>query len=304
MKTIEKITNEFLTKARPKLKESTYSGYSFICERHIIPYFKGTDISQLNNDTIRDFVLYKMKNGGLDGTALSPKTINDMLCLLAQIIRSHIQFDLDIEKPQYIQEEINVLTEIDYNKLKTYLAIGTDSKKLGIIIVLLTGLRLGELCSLKWSDIDLEKGTISINKTIQRIKSTDQYSTSKTKIVIDTPKSKASVRTIPIPLILLSKLGNFKSSDNSYILTNTNKHIEPRVYQRHFKSYLKECGIREYNFHVLRHTFATMAISKEMDIKTLSMLLGHTDVGFTMKRYIHPNIEHRRLQIEKIAVGF
>ena len=304
MKTVEEVTKDFLAKAKPKLKKSTFSGYSFTCERHIIPYFQGMEISQLNNKTISDFVEYKIKNGGLAGAALSPKTINDMVGLLSQIIKSHIQFDVDIEKPQYIQEEISVLTESDYNTLKAYLTIGTDSRKLGIIIVLLTGLRLGELCALKWEDIDLEKGIISINKTMQRIKVTDNTAKTKTKIVIDTPKSKASSRTIPISRVLLSKLRKFKSADSCYVLTNTNKFVEPRTYQRNFKFYLEACGIREYNFHVLRHTFATMAISKGMDVKSLSMLLGHTDVSFTMKRYIHPNIEHRRTQIEKLAVGF
>ena len=169
---------------------------------------------------------------------------------------------------------------------------------------MLTGIRIGELCALKWKNIDLENETIFVDKTIQRIKVANSIEDKKTKVIIDTPKSPASIRTIPLPQILLHILKNFKSSDNSHLLTNTQKYIEPRIYQRHFKSFLEECSIKDNRFHTIRHTFATMAISRGMDIKTLSVLLGHTDVSFTMKRYVHPNIEHKKAQIEKLAVGF
>ena len=298
--TIADATKDFL--ASPNLKESTFSQYSFICERHILPYFKNTEFSQLNNKAINNFIQEKVRNGGLLGKPLSPKTINDMACLLVQIVRGHSQFEIDIEKPRYRQEEITIFTQGEHSRLKTYLSLGTDSKKLGIIIAMLTGIRIGELCALTWKDIDLERGIIFINKTMQRIKSVGTKA--KTKIIIDIPKSIASIRAIPIPEILLALLKMFKSDDSFYVLTNTKKYIEPRVYQRHFKRFLEACNIPDYKFHTLRHTFATMAISIGMDIKTLSITLGHTDVSFTMKRYVHPNIEHRRTQIEKLAVGF
>jgi len=303
-KTIEQAVKAYLIKEKSKLKQSTFSRYSFICERHIIPYFQGIQLDQINNQTINDFIQYKLRRGGLRETSLSPKTVNDMVCLLTQIIKKHIQLDLDIEKPQYRQEEITVLADPELNSLKSYLTIGTDSKKLGIFIAMLTGIRIGELCALKWENVDLEQGTIFINETMQRVKMTDNSSKRKTKIIIDTPKSPASIRRLPIPEILVATLRRFKADNDFFVLTNTKKYIEPRVYQRQFKSYLEACSIRDYNFHVLRHTFATMAIAKGVDIKTLSVLLGHTDVSFTMKRYVHPNMEHKRLQIEKLAVGF
>ena len=169
---------------------------------------------------------------------------------------------------------------------------------------MLTGIRIGELCALKWEDIDLENGILHINKTMQRIKTMDSKAKRKTKIIIDTPKSIASIRAIPLPLILLDKLKKHKGKPNTYILTGTTKYIEPRIYQRHFKAHLSDCNIKDNNFHTLRHTFATMAITKGVDIKTVSVLLGHSDVSFTMKKYVHPNLEHKRNQIEKLAVGF
>jgi len=307
--TIEESIKDFLEELKKKLSktkvnELTFSRYSFVCERHIIPYFKGLNLNHLNDESINDFVQYKLTNGSLKGKPLSAKTVNDIVCLLLQVVKNYCKLNNDIDKPSYKQNEITIFTETEYNKLKTHLSIGMDSRKLGIVVAMLTGIRIGELCALKWENINLDNGIISIEKTMQRVKNTDKTKKGKTKIIIDTPKSSASIRTIPIPAILLNKLEPFKAYANTYLLTNDIGYIEPRSYQRYFKNYLETCNINNTNFHTLRHTFATMAVAREVDIKTLSVLLGHTDVSFTMKRYVHPNIEHKRQQIEKLAIGF
>jgi len=334
IRTFDKATKNFLQKSKPKLKDSAYAQYISVCERHLIPYFEDIELNRLDGKLVNDFIQSKLKNGGKNGSPLSPKTVSDMINLFNQIIKPYHNLDFDVSKPSQGQTEISVLTDAEYNKLKTYLSIGTDYNKLGIITAMLTGARLGELCALRWGDIDLDNGFIRIDKTMQRIKITDNMPTltritdgsliagqtlntlltspatseaklkNKTKIIIDTPKSNASIRTIPIPEVLLNILKKFQCPDNTYLLTGKWKYIEPRVYQRHFKAHLQACDIKDNKFHTIRHTFATMAISRGMDIKTLSVLLGHTDVGFTMKRYVHPNMEHRRKQIEKIAIGF
>ena len=298
--TFRDATKDFL--ARVKVKDSSFSTYSFICERHLLPFFRDIELDNIDDEIINQFIKFKLENGGLKGTPISPKTINDMVNLLMQIVRSYSEFDLDIEKLSSRQKEISVFTEKEYYKLKNYLSTETDSAKLGIITTMLTGIRLGELCALKWDRIDLANGFIHIDKTMQRIKIASK--TEKTKIIIDTPKSEASIRTIPISTVLLDNLKQFESHSNSYLLTSTPKFIEPRSYQRYFKSCLVTSGVNDNKFHTLRHTFATMAIARGMDIKTLSVLLGHTDVSFTMKRYVHPNMEHKRVQIEKLAAGF
>jgi len=302
--TVEQATKEFLKKAKNKVKESTFSNYSFTCERHILPYFRGIETSQLNDKRINDFIQSKLKNGGINNNPLSPKTVNDMVRLLLQIIKKYSKLNLDVEKPSYTHKEIDIFTKDEHENLKSYASIGTDSKKLGIIIVMFTGIRIGELCALKWENIDLNSGIISINKTLQRIRTTGEKQ--KTKIIIDKPKSSTSIRKIPIHSALLTKLREweYKINGDTYLLTNTEKYIEPRVYRRYFKDYLKVCDIKDNTFHTLRHTFATRAISKEMDAKTISVLMGHADVSFTMKRYIHPDIEHKRIQIEKLSDDF
>ena len=295
---IEIATKNFLNRTKRHAKTSTIARYTFVCEKHIIPFFQNTEVTA---KSVQRFIAHKTKQGGLNGKPLSPKSIHDMAGLLLQILKPY-QLHMDIVKPTYTSSEISIFSEGEHNRLKAYVSTATDSKKLGIIVVMLTGIRLGELCALKWENIDLENEHIFINKTMQRIAVKDAES--KTKIMIDMPKSKNSVRKIPIPSVLSQMLKQFQSYDDTYLLTNTRKHIEPRAYQKYFKACLHDCDIKDNNFHALRHTFATNAVAKGVDIKTLSLLLGHTDVAFTMKRYVHPHMEHRRMQIEKMAVGF
>ena len=305
-RTVAGLAKLFLTeKYKQDLKESTYARYAYLCKKYITPYFGEMTTEELNNQAIKKFINHLQINS-LKSNPLAPKTVNDILNLFLQIVKRYCNFEIDIKKPSYMQSEINVFTEVEYSKLKSYLSVGKDNSKLGIMIATLTGIRLGELCALKWENIDLENGVMYINKTIQRVNRNDgkENQKPKTKIVIDTPKSVASIRTIPLPLVLINTLNKFKSHPNTYILTNTKKYIEPRIYQRHFKAHLKACNIKDCKFHTLRHTFATMAIERSVDIKTLSVLLGHSDVSFTMRIYVHPNLEHKRNQIEKLALGF
>lgn len=300
-KTIPQLINTFLAKkAAGNLKESTMSRYIYLCNKYILPYFRNMDTSDLSNDTLTAFI----QHFDLKEKPLAPKTINDIIVLLLQIIRNHCDFEIDIKKPNSLKKEISVFSKAEYDKLKLYLTTETDHKKMGMMIAILTGIRLGELCALKWENVDLENGIIYIDKTIQRVAVNESFVKAKTKIIIDTPKTAASIRTIPLPLILINVLNRFKGDSDTYVLTNTLKYIEPRIYQRHFKTHLKACRIKDNHFHTLRHTFATMGIARGMDIKTLSILLGHSDVSFTMKTYVHPNLEHKRMQIEKLAAEF
>ena len=178
-----------------------------------------------------------------------------------------------------------------------------EPSKCGVIISLCTGIRIGELCALQWSDIDTEANIITINKTLQRIP--DYKSANKTKIIIDSPKSKASERQIPIPSLLLEQLESIKTqikSPNYYVLTSSEKYIEPSNYYVKYKHLLNECGIENHSFHALRHTFATRAIECGMDVKSLSEILGHSDVKVTLARYVHPSMDLKTMNMEKINI--
>ena len=212
----------------------------------------------------------------------------------------------DLIKPKQEQQELIVLTKSEQKELVRYLQQDTDKIKLGVLISLYTGIRLGELCALKWSDIDIPNGTLKIDKTIQRIKNTDKYASSKTKIVIDKPKSQKSIRVVPIPSFLHEKLWNQRNRYwvNAYVLSGTYMYVEPRIYQKHFKRVLKEANIKEVNYHALRHTFATRAIESGIDVKTLSEILGHSNIKFTLERYVHSSEELKKQSIEKLAICY
>jgi len=304
--TVEQATKKFLKSTKDKVRESTFANYTFTCERHIIPYFKDKEITKLKNEHINEFMQSKLKNGGLEGKPLSPKTVNDMLSILLKIIKEHSNTNITVKKMSCPKQEVNIFTNAECKKLNSYVSIGTDSKKLGVIIVMLTGIRIGELCALKWQDIDLDNGIISINKTLQRVRVTGNTKKRKTKIIIKEPKTLTSIRKIPIPSNLLKRLREweFPTTGDTYVLTNTRKYIEPRTYQRYFKKCLQACEVKDNNVHSLRHKFATTAVSNEVDNKTISLFLGHSDVSFTMNQYVHPDMEHKRIQIEKIALNF
>lgn len=167
-----------------------------------------------------------------------------------------------------------------------------------------TGIRLGELCALTWNDIDFTNGILHIVKTLQRIKNTDPGSDHKTKMIITPPKSQKSIREIPLPAFLLCILESFRRQGEIYILSGTSKYTDPRAYQDKFKQYLKNADINPICFHALRHTFATMAIENGFDYKSLSELLGHSTVKFTMERYVHSSRETKRANMERFASCF
>ena len=176
-----------------------------------------------------------------------------------------------------------------------------DISKAGIFLCLSTGLRLGEICSLKWVDIDQERRLLHVNRTVQRIKSKE--GPAKTVLLETAPKSVFSNREIPMPDTLLALLMPFKKAGQEYILC-TNKPMEPRTYQNHFKRYLGETKIPNYNFHTLRHTFATNCIDSGMDIKSLSEILGHSNVQITLDRYVHPSMDTKRKYINALSVDY
>jgi len=296
------------------LKSSSYGNYHVLINKHIVLYFQGMGADQLTCDTVNSFIRDKCERGRIDKTGgLSEKYVRDMALLLLQIIcfgkrKGYItKFDYtSVQLPKVKNEQVPVLSSVEHDRLATYSQANINHTTIGILLALFTGIRLGELCALTWRDIDFETGVLHITKTLQRIKNTDKSITAKTKIVIDTPKSACSVRTIPIPEFLLQILKRFKGSQdlNCYILSGTRKYVEPRLFQKRFKKVLELAGVSYVNVHVLRHTFATRAVERGFDIKNLSEILGHSSVRFTLDRYVRGSVEQKKQYMEKMAVGY
>lgn len=297
------VCQEWLNLKSLKIKASSYSTYYTTIYNHLIPIWGERDIFKIDFPAeVSKLILQKIEE------ELSAKRIYEIIQRLKQILKyaqrsyglSNIDIQADIQ--QCIQKEIQIITDEEQQKLTNLLLMKNDIRKPGVLLSLYMGLRIGEVCALKWNDINFDAGTLTISKTLQRVKNFDEDSPSKTKIIIGTPKSAKSCRCLPIPKFLLAILKEYRGHEVEYILTGSpTTFIEPRQYENIFKSYLKEAGIRFINYHALRHKFATKAVEKNVDIKTLSDILGHSNITITMQLYVHPSMKNKQLCIEKIA---
>lgn len=309
--TVKQVAEEWLSYSTVKIKSSTYDRYTDIVNNHIIGYFGKMKIKKIDNNILNSFIKHLHENGRKDGKGgLSAKTIQDIITVIKQIIKYAVAnrylagFQLMLLPPKVTKKEIIIFSKEEQEKIESFIIghLEENISYLGILISFYTGIRLGELCALKWSDISIEEKTLCINKTMQRIKNTDKDAVSKTKIVITTPKSNKSIRTIPLCEVLIKIIKEQKRLSNAYVSTGKcNQYLEPRSYERLFEKLLCECKIDNKNFHTLRHTFATNAIRAGVDIKTLSELLGHSSVKLTLDLYVHSDITEKRKAIEKLT---
>lgn len=291
--TVKQICQEWLDSSVYRLKESTLANYRMKLDKYIFPYLGTIKYELLTEDTINQFV-----DCLLNEKDLSAKYVADILSLIKSIAKfahkkyGYINAIADVIYPKNkVVKAKTTLSEADMKTLLREIDYDTDLTKLGILISIYTGIRIGELCALKWSDIDFDNNILSISKTVQRISLPEN---SGTQILFLPPKSKSSIRLIPLTDFLMEYLGVFKSADEDFILSGNEKCIEPRTMQYRFKSILKKAGLPAVNFHILRHTFATNCLNIGFDIKTLSEILGHSSVQITMACYIHSSLERKR----------
>lgn len=301
--------DKWLLDKRRYVKESTYIRYRNIIENHIKPLLGDYDVNEIDCNIIQQFIDQKMDNGKINGLGgLSPKSLYDILLIIKESFKyinelnTSVCFDggsITIKKDFH---KMRVLSLSEERKLNSILLTDINRYKLGILICLYTGIRIGELCALKWGNISFEDKMIRIDSTMQRIQCENQ--SKKTKIIITDPKSTSSTRIIPIPDFLFSIIQSFSSLPDAFILTGTNdRFIEPRTMQNHFKKYLELGGIQKANFHALRHTFATRCVESEFDIKALSEILGHSSVKVTLDRYVHTTLKLKKDNMEKLRLA-
>jgi integrase len=266
-------------------------------------------LSGIDSAAVNRFIADKSKSDK-DGTVkgLSVKTVKDIVSVIKSALRYGQEeslisdFNINVAMSKERLCNMRVLSNDEQTVLEKFLCTDMDESKLGIYVCLYTGIRIGEVCSALWSDFSLEKGVLNVSRTMQRIQNLESKSSEKTKVITSDPKSNFSVRTIPLPDCLLEKLKQFQPVlQNAYLLTGeVGRFIEPRTYQYRFKSYLSKCGITDANFHALRHTFSTRCVALGFDIKSLSEILGHANVNITLNRYVHPTLEMKRSNMNKL----
>ena len=291
-----------------RLKASTVYRYQYLIDTHIQPELGSKPVESITSAVINSFLASKLQSGRVDGSGgLSAAYVRS----ITLVINSALRFGMDqglcsvaglkINKPTIAPKELPVLSASQQSVLESLLQTDTDETKLGVLLSLYTGLRIGEICALTWNDIDLKNKVIYVRNTVVRIKSPVGGS-SKTQLSIDIPKTAASLRCIPICSTLLPVLSSCATKATSqYVVSSSATFVSPRTYDYRFKKLLDACQIPHINYHALRHTFATRCIEAGVDVKSLSEILGHGDVSITLNTYVHSSMDLKRTQLEKIA---
>lgn len=309
--TYNQLLDDWLRSTRLKTKESTYAHYAHLIRSHIQPHLGSCRISQLTTQMVEDFITDQLQNGRLDHRGgLSHKTVTDILTIIKSTMdyASYHNYDIscNIKKlsVKNKKKEMRVLTQAEQEALVKTLTDKMDISKFGVLLSLYTGIRIGELCALKWEDLCLSESVLKVKKTMQRIQETEIGSMHRTKVVITEPKSKCSVREIPLPTFLADIARQFFASSQAFVLTGDSKRfIEPRTMQNRFKSYVMASGIEDASFHALRHTFATRCVEVGFEIKSLSEILGHANVNITLNRYVHSSFELKCRNMNKLTLN-
>ena len=282
------------------VKKSTYSAYLLLLENHISPYFG--ELEDIEEKDVQDFALNKLTSG------LSTKTVKDLIIVIKMILKfayknKFLEYkEIDIKFPtESDTRDLEVMSIADHKKLLKYVQENFTFKNLGIYICLSTGMRIGELCGLQWCDIDIDNGIIKVRKTVQRIYVVEK-DRRHTEILIDSPKTKNSIRDIPMTNELIKLIKPLKKIVNYkfFVLTNDEKPTEPRTFRSYYQKLIKKLGLPNLKFHGLRHSFATRCIESKCDYKTVSVILGHSNISTTLNLYVHPNMEQKKKCVDQM----
>lgn len=303
----EKMMKDWLFSLKPQIKESTYVKYWNMMNTYVLPELGAVRWNEIRRESLEAFCRKMLVSGGAKKNGLSPKTVTDMLSMIRSVFRyaaaCGYQQPCDISSVSIKRNsnELRILSRKEQAILCQYLFVHVNDRNLGILLSLFTGLRIGEICALRWEDISYTEKMIYVHRTMQRIQ-TGHDSEKKTKISISTPKSPCSIRRIPIQDELVQLLQNHQCGKSGYILTGKEEaYVEPRSMQRYFKKVLKGVSLEPVKYHVLRHTFATRCVEMNFDVKSLSEILGHASVNITMNRYVHPSMELKRENMQRLS---
>ena len=300
----------WLQSTRINVKESTYMRYKQLIDKHITVALGSYPLSKISTQLVERFVEEQLKNGRIDGYGgLSPKTVTDIIT----IVKSSMDYasyhgfavtcnlsKLSVKKKD---KEMRVLSPQEQKQLTSVLLCDTDLTKVGVLISLYTGIRIGELCALRWENLSVEDRTLRVRETMQRIQCPEVTETSRTKIVITEPKSQCSIRDIPLPDFLIDIIRQYQNTPKAFVLTgDRNTFIEPRTMQNRFQRFVEASGIDSANYHALRHTFATRCVEVGFEIKSLSEILGHANVNITLNRYVHSSFDLKYANMNKLTI--
>lgn len=292
--------DDWLCEKAVTIRQSSYIKYEIIIERHIKPFFGHILLAEITTALCSKFRETLSEKE-------SPKMVRDILTVLKAVLKYSQQKEptfnknIEIVMPRTVQKEMRVLSSQESASFLRYLIEDIDACKLGIILSVMTGMRIGEICALKWDNISLSDGTVKVSSTMQRLRKLDNNQNGKTEVVIGAPKSSASMRTIPLTKECIALCERMAAPCNSYVLTGSSLYMEPRALQYRLKKYTEACGLKGVHFHTLRHTFATRCVEVGFEIKSLSEILGHSSTTITLDRYVHSSLQLKRTNMDKLS---
>lgn len=303
--TFGELAEIWLSSIRQGIKESTYSHYQYTLYHYLFPVFRNFRVSTLDESILEQGLLEVISPTTSNRKTLGATMSKECLALVRRICKYawHLHLlrpmEISLKLPQKKARSITPLTTAEQKRLQTFLLASPTPRKVGILLGIQSGLRIGEICGLQWGDFNLSAGTVTVHRTVTRISCGNGH----TKIVVQSPKTHYSEREIPLPKSLICVLMQLrkKFSKKTWFLSETEKKpVEPRCYRKSIQCYLKRASVRLVHPHVLRHTFATTCLQAGCDIKTLSELLGHADASITLKRYVHSDMNRRKKEIKRI----
>ena len=304
---------EWLLNKKDFVKESTYANYATVLYNHLIPDLGETSLQSVNHNMLQQYILDKLKSGRIgENSHLSEKTVKDIMMVLKSTIRYAMNqgamnvIDLDFTYPKNTKKKkIYILTKKEQKKITDYVLENLTPRNLGILISLYSGMRIGEICALKWEDIDFSKKAIRIQRSMEY-----RYSVGEWRI--GEPKSKAGYRTIPLTdetIRILTeqkeKNKNIKKIQEEWyefiFLSRKGEPVKNSAYDTALFKICDKAKINRFSMHVLRHTFATRCIEGGMMPKTLQKILGHSNIGITMNLYVHITEDEKQKEIDKVS---
>lgn len=291
----------WLGNRKPNVKESTYTRYVRIVDKYILIEFRAKRIDQIDAERIQTFQAQLKER-------LADKTVNDIMCVFKSIWKfgqmqgypccEWVQSGIKVKKAK----EITIISQDVRDRMAKAFSDYNQFVAMGVCFSLLTGVRIGEICGLRWGDIDLQNGYATIRRTVERISDLSPNAKQKTKVVITEPKTENSERIIPMPKYLVNYIKRYERNSDCYILTGSTKNTEPHTFYTRYKTFLRKNDLGDYTFHQLRHTFATLCVEQNFDLKSLSEILGHADVQTTMNLYVHPTLQMKKRQMDTLRL--
>ena len=283
---------------KPTVKQRTFEHYEDIVRRQIVPRLGGYELETLLPSVLQEFTAELCGRYAVN-------TVSGIISVLKNSLKAarrtgfiDHEYSDSIRMPKSREKEVSCFSVAEQKKIERAVLESGKDRLFGIVLCLYTGLRIGELMALKWEDIDLQRGALSVNKTCRDCWQNGQYIRQ-----FDTPKTVSSKRIIPIPKQLLPYLRAIKMRNlSAFLISGKNgKNVPLRSYQKTFERLLKREDIPHKGFHALRHTFATRALECGMDVKTLSEILGHKNATITLNRYAHSLLEHKQEVMNKLG---